>query len=40
MIWSVETDDFLGVCGAGRFPLLVAVNSILTGKTSAIEVLK
>jgi chitinase len=38
MIWSVETDDFLGVCGAGRFPLLVAINSVLTGKTSAVQV--
>jgi hypothetical protein len=38
MIWSVETDDFLGVCGAGRFPLLVAINSVLTGKTSAAQV--
>lgn len=37
MIWSVETDDFLGVCGAGKFPLLVAINSVLTGKTSGIQ---
>jgi hypothetical protein len=40
MIWSVETDDFLGVCGAGNFPLLVAINSVLTGKTSGIQVMK
>jgi hypothetical protein len=40
MIWSVETDDFLGVCGAGKFPLLVAINSVLTGKTSGIQVMK
>jgi chitinase len=40
MIWSVETDDFLGVCGAGRFPLLTAINSVLTGKTSGTEVTK
>jgi hypothetical protein len=40
MIWSVETDDFLGVCGAGKFPLLIAINSVLTGKTSGSEVTK
>lgn len=40
MIWSVETDDFLGVCGAGKFPLLIAINSVLTGKTSGTEVTK
>jgi hypothetical protein len=40
MIWSVETDDFLGVCGSGKFPLLVAINSVLTGKTSGIQVIK
>jgi chitinase len=40
MIWSVETDDFLGICGAGKFPLLTAINSVLTGKTSGNEVTK
>jgi chitinase len=40
MIWSVETDDFLGVCGDEKFPLLVAINSVLTGKTSGIQVRK
>jgi len=29
MIWSVDTDDFLGKCGNGRFPLLNAINEAL-----------
>ncbi|KAJ4447149.1 hypothetical protein ANN_09150 [Periplaneta americana] len=37
MIWSVETDDFLGKCGQGRNPLLSAINAVLTGKTSGTD---
>lgn len=29
MIWSVETDDFLGNCHGMKYPLLTAINSVL-----------
>lgn len=29
MIWSIETDDFKGTCSGTKFPLLVAINSVL-----------
>jgi hypothetical protein len=31
MIWSVETDDFLGKCHGVKYPLLTAINSVLFG---------
>jgi len=31
MIWSVETDDFLGNCHGMKYPLLTAINSVLFG---------
>jgi hypothetical protein len=31
MIWSVETDDFLGKCNGAKYPLLTAINSALFG---------
>uniref|UniRef100_U5EYE2 chitinase n=1 Tax=Corethrella appendiculata TaxID=1370023 RepID=U5EYE2_9DIPT len=29
MVWSLESDDFLGVCGHGRNPLMNAIYSVL-----------
>lgn len=36
MLWSIETDDFLGICGKGKFPLLTVVSSIM--RNGVIEV--
>ncbi|XP_049812473.1 chitinase-3-like protein 1 [Schistocerca nitens] len=34
MIWSLETDDFRGLCGAGKYPLLSTINGVLRGVRS------
>ncbi|XP_069678524.1 acidic mammalian chitinase-like [Periplaneta americana] len=31
MIWSLETDDFLGKCHGSKFPLLRAINEVFNG---------
>ncbi|CAL4094059.1 unnamed protein product [Meganyctiphanes norvegica] len=28
MLWSIETDDFHGLCGQGKFPILHTINAI------------
>jgi hypothetical protein len=31
MIWSLETEDFLGKCQGIKYPLLTAINEVLNG---------
>lgn len=33
MIWSIESDDFRGVCGKKRYPLLSIIYEMLNGNT-------
>lgn len=44
MVWSIETDDFHGICHDEDFPLLRAINKALgrssNGGTSKFELLK
>lgn len=35
MIWSIETDDFRGICNQGRFPLLTAINQAWNGGSTS-----
>jgi hypothetical protein len=36
MIWSVETDDFLGKCNGTKYPLLRAINEVFGITTVSI----
>jgi chitinase len=31
MVWSIESDDFLNICGDGKFPLMTAISKGLNG---------
>ncbi|PNF19362.1 Acidic mammalian chitinase [Cryptotermes secundus] len=35
MIWSLETEDFLGKCNGYKYPLLTAINRVLFGGVTA-----
>lgn len=37
MIWSVDMDDYRGVCGTGKYPLINAMKQELTGYTVKLE---
>lgn len=34
-MWSIETDDFQGLCGDGDWPLLRAINKAIDGNSDA-----
>ncbi|CAL4073812.1 unnamed protein product, partial [Meganyctiphanes norvegica] len=38
MLWSIETDDFQGDCGQGKFPILNTINAIWRGDTERCKV--
>lgn len=37
MIWSVDMDDYRGVCGTGKYPLINAMKQELAGYTVKLD---
>ena len=37
MVWSIETDDFKGLCGDEKYPMMRALNNALVMKSKNIE---
>lgn len=37
MIWSVDMDDYRGVCGTGKYPLINAMKQELSGYTVKLD---
>ena len=37
MVWSIETDDFKGLCGGEKYPMMRALNNALVRKTRNLE---
>lgn len=37
MVWSLETDDFRGICGQGKYPLVNTIRAVLQNRDSNNE---
>lgn len=39
MIWSIETDDFRGLCDYGKYPLLESLNSVIVHGKAPVSII-